>query len=136
MVIWPSECISRCGSTPLQVISAEMKDLDDTAPSSLASKFETNGVLVFPGAVSLDDVNVLSISNKVDESTSSSTSNYEVSDFADETKAAKRRIHKALPLLGCLLPLFALILQCNSSEDVITLIGSGFIQTSYHDANE
>mmetsp|Transcript_28642 Transcript_28642/g.42739 ORF Transcript_28642/g.42739 Transcript_28642/m.42739 type:complete len:609 (+) Transcript_28642:78-1904(+) len=117
----------------------------DTGSSlpSLASTFEKNGVIVFRGALSLDVVKVLS--DKVDEIISSSTDTADctVSDFTDETKAAKRRIHKALPLvdneqctktvshlMGRLRPLLALILQCNSSEDDIPLIGAGFMQTS------
>ncbi len=114
----------------------------DTGPSlpSLAATFEKNGVIVFPGAVAADDVKVLS--DKVDEIISSSALS-DVSDFTDETKAPKRRIHKALPLvddeqctktvsklLGRLYPLLAIILQTSDSEDGIPLIGSGFMQTS------
>lgn len=113
----------------------------DTGSSlhSLAATFEKNGVIVFPGALSVDDVKLLS--DKVDDIISSSA--ISAADFTDETKAAKRRIHKALPLvddeqctktvsklLGRLYPLLAIILQSSDSEDGIQLIGSGFMQTS------
>ena len=113
---------------------------------SMAATFERNGVIVFPDALSLDDVKVLS--EKVDGIISPSIANTSdtgctVSDFTDETKAPKRRIHMAFPLvdneqctktisnlLGKLHPLLAIILQCNSSEDGIPLIGAGFMETS------
>jgi ectoine hydroxylase-related dioxygenase (phytanoyl-CoA dioxygenase family)/tetratricopeptide (TPR) repeat protein len=134
----------------LNDICIDTADLDTGATqtlSLLAAKFERNGVLVFPGALPLDDVNVLS--DKVDEIISSATNisindgDFSVSDFTDETKAAKRRIHMALPLdndkqytkivsslLDRLRPLLELILQCDSSDDML-LIGSGFMQTSF-----
>ncbi len=126
----------------LDDISANSILLDnESSLPSLAATFEKNGVIVFPGALSVDDVKVLS--DKVNDIISSSALS-DVSDFTDETKAAKRRIHKALPLnngdeqctqtvsklLGRLYPLLALILQSSDSEDGIPLIGSGFMQTS------
>jgi ectoine hydroxylase-related dioxygenase (phytanoyl-CoA dioxygenase family) len=132
----------RLGTT-LDDICVDFNQLT-TSLTSMASKFETNGVLVFPEALTLDDVNVLS--DKLEEIISSITdgnSGCTVSDFSDETKASKRRIHMALPLvndekytqtisnlLGRLHPLMSLILQCNSTDDDIPLIGSGFMQTS------
>jgi ectoine hydroxylase-related dioxygenase (phytanoyl-CoA dioxygenase family) len=128
----------------LDDICVDFSLLTTSSLSSIAAKFETNGVLVFPEALSLDDVNVLS--DKLDEIMPSITDgdgDCTVSDFTDETKASKRRIHMALPLvdneqctktisnlLGRLHPLLALILQCNSGNDDIPLIGSGFMQTS------
>ena len=130
----------------LDDISVESVHMDTRASlPSMAATFEKNGVIVFPGALSLDDVKVLS--EKVDEIISSATATTDiagctVSDFTDETKASRRRIHKAFPvdneqctktvsnLFGRLYPLLAIILQCNSSEEGIPLIGSGFMQTS------
>lgn len=125
----------------LDDISVDSMHLDaGSSLSSLAATFEKNGVIVFPGALSEGEVKVLS--DKVDEIISSSAVSA-VSDFTDETKAAKRRIHKALPLnddeqctktvsklLDRLYPLLAIILQSSDSEDGIPLIGSGFMQTS------
>ena len=125
----------------LDDISVDAINLDTgSSLPSLAATFEKNGVIVFPEALSADDVNILS--EKVDEIIYSSAIS-DVSDFTDETKAAKRRIHKALPLvdeeqctktvsnlLGRLYPLLAIILQSSDSEDGIPLIGSGFMQTS------
>jgi ectoine hydroxylase-related dioxygenase (phytanoyl-CoA dioxygenase family) len=126
----------------LDDISADAKDLcSKEALPDLAAKFETNGVLVFSGAVSAEDIEVLS--TKVNHIISkASDDDCAVSDFIEETKAAKQRIHMALPLSGdekCikvvsslmarLSPLLALILQC-SDGGCMPLIGSGFMQTS------
>ena len=128
-----------------QTLDGICRDIGASLPS-MAATFERNGVIVLPGALSLGDVKVLS--EKVDEIISSSIAttidtDSTVSDFTDETKAPKRRIHMAFPLvddeqctktisklLGKLHPLLAIILQCNSSEDGIPLIGAGFMQTS------
>jgi len=84
----------------LDDICVDFSLLTTSSLSSIAAKFETNGVLVFPEALSLDDVNVLS--DKLDEIMPSITDgdgDCTVSDFTDETKASKRRIHMALPLV-------------------------------------
>lgn len=121
-------------------ISAEFKGIEESS-ADLAARFERNGVLVFPQALSNEDIKVLF--KKIDEIIASVDSDdSSVADLTDETKAPKQRIHMALPLLeselyttvisdmmGRLHPLISTILQCNDGNN-IPLLGSGFMQTS------
>ena len=103
---------------------------------NIAKLFETNGALVIPEMLNAQDVELLS--GLVDGLVVESSRGLAVTDFTDETKAAKHRIHMSLPLdrkeipsisdlLKRLYPLLSFILQ--SEQKALPLIGSGFMQT-------